>query len=379
MQQQQQRDVDQSSGGVANKRNRIDDDVAELVSMQRREPKRHQLPIETLAAPVIVVAANKRNRIDADVAEITPEHRDQLQQHPKRQQVTAECTMQRPGRAWGQIAEAMAKFYAAEARGTRARQSLRAIDEEITDPLRLGTAAADVELSAINAQRTAGDDRYTKILRILDSFEGVERHENQKLWHWWMIVACLSHIYGADWQNASTRVLRSLGLKEIRTEILVMTPRRFGKTWSVAMIVCALLLSVPGFRIVVISPGSRTSGKMLEEIKRMMSRLKGADRHICGHDTTKMYVSVDPLPQGAGVKSEYARQLRTMSTTSVIEVLPDNPEGTHAPECMQAPPPPHSPHRTGINQNNTTPGRGECILESMHTHRPARTQITKDL
>lgn len=221
----------------------------------------------------------------------------------------------------------MAKFYEAEERGAKLREGLRPIDEEILDPFRLATATTDVDLEAINARRTEGDHRYLKILKILDSFEGVERHENQKLWHWWMIVACLRHIYGSDWQNASTRVLRSLGLKEIRTEILVMTPRRFGKTWSVSMIVCALLLSVPGFRIAVISPGSRTSGKMLEEIKRMMGRLSGADRHICGMDKTKMFVSTYPLPAGSSIKSEAARRMCTQPSTSVIEVLPDNPDG----------------------------------------------------
>jgi hypothetical protein len=235
--------------------------------------------------------------------------------------------VQRPGRSWCLIAEAMAKFYEAEARGAKLREGLRPIDEEILDPFRLASSTADADLDAINARRTDGDHRYLKILRILDSFEGVERHENQKLWHWWMIVACLRHIYGSDWQNASTRVLRSLGLKEIRTEILVMTPRRFGKTWSVSMIVCALLLSVPGFRIAVISPGSRTSGKMLEEIKRMMGRLDGADRHICGTDKTKMFVSTEPLPAGCSIKSEAARRMCTLPSTSVIEVLPDNPDG----------------------------------------------------
>lgn len=240
--------------------------------------------------------------------------------------------IRRPGQTLCTVMNEMAKFYEAEARGSRLRQGLRSIDEEIADPFRLAATSSDADLEAINAQRTDGDQRYLKILEILDSFDQVERHENQKLWHWWMIVACLRHIYGADWQNASTRVLRSLGLKEIRTEILVMTPRRFGKTWSVAMIVCALLMSVPGFRIAVISPGSRTSGKMLEEIKRMMGRLRGADRHICGMDKTKMFVSTEPLPSGSSIKSEAARRMCTLHTTSVVEVLPDNPDGA----CVRA-------------------------------------------
>jgi hypothetical protein len=245
----------------------------------------------------------------------------------------AEARMiRRPGQTLCTVMNEMAKFYEAEARGSRLRQGLRSIDEEIADPFRLAATSSDADLEAINAQRTEGDQRYLKILEILDSFDQVERHENQKLWHWWMIVACLRHIYGADWQNASTRVLRSLGLKEIRTEILVMTPRRFGKTWSVAMIVCALLMSVPGFRIAVISPGSRTSGKMLEEIKRMMGRLRGADRHICGMDKTKMFVSTEPLPSGSSIKSEAARRMCTLHTTSVVEVLPDNPDGA----CVRA-------------------------------------------
>jgi hypothetical protein len=307
--------------------------AAAAAAAPKRQRLAHQEPAAAAASkrrgaePLLrpsLSSSSKRLRLDLPF-----ENNPAVDEHLPLRFPPAPAVQHRPGQAWCAIAAAMVKFYEAEARGARLRQGLRPIDEEISDPFRLSAATADVELDAINAQRTEGDYRYLNILRILDSFDGVERHENQKLWHWWMIVACLRHIYGSDWQNASTRVLRSLGLKEIRTEILVMTPRRFGKTWSVAMIVCALLLSVPGFRIAVISPGSRTSGKMLEEIKRMMGRLRGADRHICGMDKTKMFVSTDPLPAGSSIKSEVARRMCTLPTTSVIEVLPDNPDGAY--------------------------------------------------
>lgn len=56
-------------------------------------------------------------------------------------------------------------------------------------------------------------------------------------------------IYGDEWDLSCERVLRELGIDKVRPEVMVQTPRRFGKTVSVAMFVLSLLLNVPGVRI----------------------------------------------------------------------------------------------------------------------------------
>lgn len=69
--------------------------------------------------------------------------------------------------------------------------------------------------------------------------------------------ACLPIIYDKDWEYCSERVMKDLGITRIRAEVLIQTPRRFGKTVSVGMYVLALLINVPGIRICIFSTGKR--------------------------------------------------------------------------------------------------------------------------
>lgn len=47
-------------------------------------------------------------------------------------------------------------------------------------------------------------------------------------------------IYGSDWEYNADRVMRELGIDRIRYEVMIQTPRRFGKTVSVSMYVLAV-------------------------------------------------------------------------------------------------------------------------------------------
>jgi len=62
---------------------------------------------------------------------------------------------------------------------------------------------------------------------------------------------CGCSIYGDDWPRVSERVLKEFGIVRLRPEVLVQTPRRFGKTVSIAMFVAAMLLSCPDIRVCV--------------------------------------------------------------------------------------------------------------------------------
>jgi hypothetical protein len=56
------------------------------------------------------------------------------------------------------------------------------------------------------------------------------------------VHACLPHIYGSiDFENNRERILKQHALEDMDYEILVCTPRRWGKTVSVSMW-CASLL-----------------------------------------------------------------------------------------------------------------------------------------
>ena len=85
------------------------------------------------------------------------------------------------------------------------------------------------------------DDALAAIEKSLDSFEGYPRSDTQKQFHDSMINACLPHIYGDQWENVRERVLATRGLSNIMYEMLICSPRRFGKTTSVSMFAAVML------------------------------------------------------------------------------------------------------------------------------------------
>jgi hypothetical protein len=90
-------------------------------------------------------------------------------------------------------------------------------------------------------RRSAGDLRLEQINKTLNNM-GYTRSTHQRMFHDNFIKACLPIIFGDDWSLASDRVMAEMKIDRIRPEVLVQAPRRFGKTVSVAMYVCALSL-----------------------------------------------------------------------------------------------------------------------------------------
>lgn len=90
--------------------------------------------------------------------------------------------------------------------------------------------------------RLKGDAVVKNLHATLDNL-GYERTESQKRFHNEMIRSALPHIYGtSDFEAHKERILEHHGLPDVQYEILICTPRRWGKTTSVAMFIAALLL-----------------------------------------------------------------------------------------------------------------------------------------
>jgi hypothetical protein len=107
-----------------------------------------------------------------------------------------------------------------------------------------------------------GDVELKTLLKTLDAFD-LERTMSQRQFHQSFVGASLQSIYGAaDFERFRSRILAENGLDNARTEILVCTPRRFGKTTSVAMFCAAMLYSVTDAWISVFSTGQRASGML---------------------------------------------------------------------------------------------------------------------
>lgn len=165
-----------------------------------------------------------------------------------------------------------------------------------------------------------GHERLRMIYKTLDSFGGVGRAAHQVMLHEKFIQSCLPHIYGAEWEYVQQEVLERHRLTKIDHEVMVITPRRFGKTWSVAMVVAALLLCVPGIRISVVSTGSRASSSLKETVVKFIekSTIHNGKSRIIVNNKEELFVA----KEGKSNKKD-----ATQDTTSRLLCFPSNSIG----------------------------------------------------
>ena len=65
---------------------------------------------------------------------------------------------------------------------------------------------------------------------------------------------------------ALTRKREEFGLKKLQQEVLIVMPRRRGKTYSVAMAAAAVILCVPGCSVAVFSTGERIAHALMKVV-----------------------------------------------------------------------------------------------------------------
>jgi hypothetical protein len=182
-----------------------------------------------------------------------------------------------------------------------------------TDPLR-------------DIKHCAGDRRLEAIRFTLNNL-GYTRSQFQKLFHTHFIQACLPIIYGDDWATHAERVMKEFGLERISPEVLVQTPRRFGKTVSVAMFVLAMLLNVPGIRICIFSTGKRASGGLMLEIMDRLREIPDGNSRILKQNQEQLFISTVPRGEGVKANSETAKKQINDSNVSRLYCFPASVAG----------------------------------------------------
>lgn len=121
-----------------------------------------------------------------------------------------------------------------------------------------------------------GDGALRRLEAMLDSFPGYARSATQKRFHRAFTGALLPHIYGSDFERHRTRVLENYGLTRVDYEVLVVCPRRFGKTVGTSMWLAACLLCIRDFWGSVFSTGQRASTMLLDQARRARRARRGA-------------------------------------------------------------------------------------------------------
>ena len=186
-----------------------------------------------------------------------------------------------------------------------------------------------MELSADykrDVAQTDGDKYFANFRKSLFSM-GFEPNENQiKFWRGFE-QACVAWFYGDTWAANRHRVLKSLNVKQVRSEVLVMTPRREGKTWSICAFVLSMLLNRPGIRMAVFSTGKRASSAIMEICMNFIEHIPNGSKRICKKNQEQLFIAANPLPHGSGISSQAANDAQTMSTTSKLNAYPSAVDG----------------------------------------------------
>lgn len=136
-----------------------------------------------------------------------------------------------------------------------------------------------------------GDANLAGIMRTLEAF-GM-RSEDQKHFHNMFIEASLPHIYGGRmaWPQVAERVMERMKIGKIQSEVFVLTPRRWGKTTSVAMFVAAVMLNVPGITVAVYSVAKRASGGVMSKVCEYINMIEGAKERVIVRNQEQLFIA----------------------------------------------------------------------------------------
>lgn len=142
----------------------------------------------------------------------------------------------------------------------------------------------------------SGDEKLKDLKFWLDNL-GLKRHIHQIRFHEHMIKASLSKIYEVEWETQYESIMKKFSIQKMKRELLFSCPRRFGKTFSVALYCAAYMLSVPNCQVAVFSTGKRTAKKLMMLILSFLSRFPGFEDHIKTKNQEDLILKFGPFDE----------------------------------------------------------------------------------
>lgn len=94
--------------------------------------------------------------------------------------------------------------------------------------------------------------------------------------------------------------MERMKIAKIQSEVFVLTPRRWGKTTSVAMFVAAVMLNVPGIKVAVYSTAKRTSGGVMAKVCEYIRMIEGAMDRVIVRNQEQLFIAERPPQPGVG-------------------------------------------------------------------------------
>lgn len=172
----------------------------------------------------------------------------------------------------------------------------------------------------VNASRSEalrGDDTLARLHTALDSC-GLERTSTQRFFHKTFVLSVLPWVYGKkDFSRFRERILFQNGVSnsdKYNQFTLISTPRRWGKTTSVAVFCAAMLFTVPETWISVYSTGRRASKSLSDMVHKFLKRLEES----AGLKKSNVIVkNTEELFYGGDVASDVRRMYSYPATVQV--------------------------------------------------------------
>ena len=133
-------------------------------------------------------------------------------------------------------------------------------------------------------------DIFFKFMQRVDE-KYMRRSLGQRDFHNHFLVACLPHVVGESaWSKHRHYYLSLFDEDAYKAEVLVTTPRRFGKTTAVAMFVAALMCCCPRMWVSIFSTGKRASKSLLVQIKEVISSVPTMEKRVISSNVEELWV-----------------------------------------------------------------------------------------
>lgn len=142
-------------------------------------------------------------------------------------------------------------------------------------------------------------------LAVLDR-RGWKRSFHQRLFHEDFLKACTRIFWKREppgtFARDHQRVLMQNGWDHLAQEVLISTPRRFGKTISVSMFAAAMLYAAPNVEISIYSTCKRISQKLLRNVSKFFMEICGGEHADHGFSIVRQNMEEIVLQGTLGVQ-----------------------------------------------------------------------------
>lgn len=165
----------------------------------------------------------------------------------------------------------------------------------------------------MEAQNSTGDSRLAALRGALAHLDQKYcRSKHQRLFHDAFIASCIRNIYRDEYSSCYLRILEENNWSECRQEVFICCPRRFGKTFAVAMYCAAYAMTQDEQRICIFSPSRRQSKMLLDQIKKFVCEYEDAKDRIIKFNQEELWLQGPGGPNDIRVICSYPSKVSAL-------------------------------------------------------------------